>query len=115
MNVVVLIEGREAIPVRAIPLLANWRFLWPDNVAHLLGGTKARNVNLLGDLQSNHIVGGNVEPIDKDWWVQFPLRELNALSDKIEADEVSHEAGYSDWRKQSLKELSFYCINPCCQ
>ena len=105
MNVVVLIEGREAIPVRAIPLLANWRFMSPDTVAHVLGGTKDCNVSLLGDLQSNHILNGKVELMDRDWWTQFPLRELRALSDKIETDEVSHEAGNSDWRKQSLKEL----------
>lgn len=105
MNVVVLIEGREAIPVRAIPLLANWRFMSPDTVAHVLAGTKDCNVSLLGDLQSNHILNGKVELMDRDWWTQFPLRELRTLSDKIETDEVSHEAGYSDWRKQSLKEL----------
>lgn len=98
MNVVVLIKGREAVPVRALPLLSNWRFMSVGDVVHLLGGTNARNVNLLGDLQSNHIVDGNVEPIDKDWWVQSPLWELRALSERKEIDK-------SAWRKQSLKEL----------
>jgi hypothetical protein len=98
MNVVVLIKGREAVPVRALPLLSNWRFMSVGDVVHLLGGTNARNVNLLGDLQSNHIVDGNVEPIVKDWWVQSPLWELRALSERKEIDK-------SAWRKQSLKEL----------
>lgn len=98
MNVVVLIKGREAIPVRAIPLLANRRFMSVEDVVHLLGGTNARNVNLLGDLLSNHILDGNVEPIDKDWWVQSPLWELRALSEKKETDK-------SALRKLSLKEL----------
>jgi hypothetical protein len=105
MNVVVLIEGREAIPVRAIPLLANWRFMSPDIVAHVLGGTGGSNVGLFGDMQSNHIEDGKVQHLKKDYWVQFPLMELQALSEKIKADESSHEAGYSKWRKQSLKEL----------
>ncbi len=105
MNVIVLIEGREAIPVRAIPFLANWRFMSPDIVAHVLGGTGGSNVSLFGDMQSSHIEDGKVQPIGKDWWAQFPLRELRALSEKIKIDESSHEAGYSKWRKQSLKEL----------
>ena len=105
MNVVVVIEGREAIPVRAIPLLTNWRFMSPDIVAHVLGGTGGSNVSLFGDMQSHHIEAGKVRPMDKDWWSQFPVRELRALSEKIQIDESSHEVGYSEWRKQSLKAL----------
>ena len=105
MNVIVLIDGREAIPVRAIPLLTNWRFMSPDIVAHVLGGTGGSNVSLFGDMQSSYIESGKVQPMDKDWWVQFPVKELRALSEKIQIDESSHDVGYSDWRKQSLKEL----------
>lgn len=105
MNVVVLIEGREALPVRAIPLLANWRFMSPDIVAHVLGGTGGSNVGLFGDMQSNRIEDGKVQHLKKDYWVQFPLMELQALSEKIKADESSHVVGYSEWRKQSLKVL----------
>jgi hypothetical protein len=105
MNVVVLIEGREAIPVRAIPFLANWRFMSPDIVAHVLGGTGGSNVGLFGDMQSNRIEDGKIQHLKKDDWVQFPLMELQALSEKIKADESSHAVGYSEWRKQSLKVL----------
>lgn len=105
MNVVVLIKGREAIPVRAIPLLANWRFMSPDIVTHVLGGTGGSNVGLFGDMQSNRIEDGKVQILKKDYWVQFPLMELQALSEKIKADESSHVVGYSEWRKQSLKVL----------
>jgi hypothetical protein len=105
LNVVVVIEGCEAIPVRAIPLLTNWRFMSPDIVAHVLGGTGGSNVCLFGDMQSYNIEDGKAQPMDKDWWTQFPVRELRALTEKIQTDESSHEAGYSEWRKQSLKEL----------
>lgn len=113
VNVVVEIEGREAIPVRTIPLLTNWRFISPDIVAHVLGGTGGSNVGVFSvskddmpvDLQSNRIEDGKVQPIDKDWWAQFPLLELRALSEKIRTDGTSPKAGYSKWRTQSLKEL----------
>lgn len=105
MNVVVVIQGREAIPVRAIPLLTNWRFMSPDIVAHVLGGTGGSNVSLFGDMESSHIEAGKVRPMNKDWWAQFPVKELRALTEKIQMNESSHDAGYSDWRKQSLKEL----------
>ena len=105
MNVVVVIQDREAIPVRAIPLLTNWRFMSPDIVAHVLGGTGGSNVSLFGDMQSHHIEDGKVRPMHKDWWAQFPVMEMRAISEKIQIDESSHEAGYSEWRKLSLKAL----------
>lgn len=105
MNVVILIQGREAIPVRAIPLLTNWRFMSPDIVAHVLGGTGGSNVSVFGDLQAHALVGGRLKTVPKDWWVQNPLLELNALSKKIKAAEQIDEVGYSAWKKQSLNEL----------
>lgn len=105
MNVVVMIQGREAIPVRAIPLLTNWRFMSPDIVAHVLGGTGGSNVSVFGVLASYRMETGQVLPIAKDWWAQFPLKELRALSKKIKEAESIDEAGYSTWQELSLKEL----------
>ena len=76
MNVLIQFQGREAIPVRAIPLLTNWRFMSPDIVAHVLGGTGGSDGSLFGDLESYRIENGQVQPISKDWWVQFPLKKI---------------------------------------
>ena len=38
MKVIVEIEGRNAIPVRAIPFLTNWAMMSPDVVADALAG-----------------------------------------------------------------------------
>lgn len=105
MNVIIQIQRREAIPVRAIPLLTNWRFMSPDVVAHVLGGTGGGNVSLFGELDSYRMEDGQVQPIRQDWWVQFPLKELRALSKKIKEAEPIDDVGYSEWQKLSLKEL----------
>lgn len=105
MNVVVMIQGREAIPVRAIPLLTNWRFMSPDIVAHVLGGTGGSNVSVFGGLESYRMENGQVLPVAEDWWAQFPLKKLRALPKKIKETESIDEAGYSTWQELSLKEL----------
>ncbi|EKD98817.1 MAG: hypothetical protein ACD_23C00252G0004 [uncultured bacterium] len=105
MNVIIQIKGHEAIPVRAIPLLTNWRFMSPDVVAHVLGGTGGSNVSLFGDMKSYRVENGEVHSISQDWWAQFPLKRLRALTKQITAAEPIYEVGYSEWQKQSLKEL----------
>jgi len=105
VTVIIQIQGREAIPVRAIPLLTNWRFMSPDVVAHVLGGTGGSNVSFFGDLTAYRLAGGRLQPIAMDWWVQFPLKKLNALTLKTKAAESIDEVGYEVWREQSLKVL----------
>ncbi len=36
MNIIVLIEGREALPVRAIPIATHWDSMSPDEMAEVL-------------------------------------------------------------------------------
>ncbi|MBK9444585.1 MAG: hypothetical protein IPN53_26320 [Comamonadaceae bacterium] len=105
MNVIIQINGREAIPVRAIPLLTHWRFMSPDIVAHVLGGTAGNNVGLFGDLQAYRMEEGEVQPMRQDTWANESLMELNALSKRIKESEPIDEIGYSKWRKKSLKKL----------
>jgi hypothetical protein len=37
VNVIIQINGREAIPVRALPLLAGWGTMNPEKIAGALG------------------------------------------------------------------------------
>ncbi|MBK9442043.1 MAG: hypothetical protein IPN53_12310 [Comamonadaceae bacterium] len=82
MSVIIQIKGREAIPVRAIPLLTHWRFMSPDIVAHVLGGTAGSNVSLFGDLQAYRMEEGEVQPMRQDTWANELLMELNVAADR---------------------------------
>ena len=62
MNVIVTIEDREAIPVRAIPLLTNWEVLNPDEVAQAIAGDDTFLFQFL-DLRSYRIEDGKIKPI----------------------------------------------------
>jgi len=103
VNVILKIEGRDAIPVRAIPLLTNWEVLSPDELADALAG--GEHGYAFHDIFAYRIEDSEVRPVVQTWWENFPCRALKALSDRIKATEISHETGYQEWRKQSLNEL----------
>lgn len=101
MKVVVQIEGRNAIPVRAIPFLTNWETMSPDVVADALAGTEHH----FRGLKSFRIEGPVHKEIPPTWWENFPCRQLKALSDEIKAKETTHETGYQEWRSRSIQIL----------
>lgn len=105
MSVVVEIDGREAIPVRAIPLLTDWNFFSPDVVAAVFAGTGGDRAFVFGDLLAHSLVDGQVQPISKRWWKSWSVRELQALSEQIMATQLTHEEGYGKWRRESLEVL----------
>ncbi|MBK6999442.1 MAG: hypothetical protein IPH35_05570 [Rhodoferax sp.] len=39
MNVVIQVNGRDAIPVRAIPYITSWQVLTPDKLADVLANS----------------------------------------------------------------------------
>lgn len=98
-----MIGGREAIPVRAIPLLTDWNVMWPDAVAKVLAWDEFY-FNFEG-LCAYRIEESEVKPIKATWWRGFAVRDLKALSDRIKAGQVTHDAGHQKWRKESLAEL----------
>jgi hypothetical protein len=100
MNVLVLIGGREAIPVRAIPFLTNWEVLSPDVVAGVLAGD-CDFFHAFKGLTAHHVEQGQVKAIAKSFWGNFVVRELIALSDRTRHNEVTHEDGMSQWRRES--------------
>lgn len=105
MNVVIEIEGREAIPVRAIPLLTNWNFFSPDVVANIFAEHKGNHGFYYGELQALRIENGHVNPLKREWWVSWAARELGALSEKIKRTGLPDEVGYQQWRDESLPLL----------
>ena len=104
MSIIILIEGREAIPVRAIPLLTDWARMSPDQVAAALAGDIEHHWEFSG-LTACSIEGGDVRSIPNTWWKNFPCRALKAIADRIEHTQISSETGYQDWRRESLGAL----------
>jgi hypothetical protein len=104
LSVVILIQGREAIPVRAIPLLTYWEVLSPDDLAAALTGEDDFNQSFR-DLRAYRLDNGTPKSVPQSFWTNFVVRELSALSEHIKHAEVSHEDGYNQWRQQSLAKL----------
>jgi hypothetical protein len=82
MNVVIMIDGREAVPVRAIPYV-NWNFLSPDVVAESFA--KRLEFNRLDDLIVYHIEqdGSIREMLPREWDDAVSL--LTALQKELAA------------------------------
>ncbi len=102
MDVVVHIGGRQAIPVRAIPLLTDWEVLSPDVCANAFAGVESTTPHLEGLATYRLDEAGGPQPIAARWWANWIVRELEACSARITAAQTSHEAGYPQWRRESL-------------
>lgn len=105
MHVVTDINGRGALPVRAIPLLTDWRGLSPDQLAQILAGGSDHWPSFDGLTAYRLQTDGSIEAIPPRWWQSWVVRKLNATSDAIKAKQTSHETGYQQWRSESLAQL----------
>jgi hypothetical protein len=99
VNVIVLVECREAIPVRAIPLLTNWQVMSPDEIASALAHEE--NYENFYGMDAYSLENGEVTPIPATWWERFPCRHLKAISERLKATEISHAVGYQSWTEES--------------
>lgn len=99
-----MIEGREAIAVRAIPLLTYWEVLSPDALAHALTGRDPSS-HSFSTLLAHQVSPDGIKSVPQVWWANFMLPQLNAVSERIKQTEVSPEVGYSDWQRESLEKL----------
>ena len=104
MNVVVMIQGREAIPVRAIPLLTDWEVLSPDELAGSLAGDYPHNPSF-EKLTAHRSEGSRLKDVKPRWWSNFSVGQLEALSHRIKHKEISHDDGYEQWQRESLPLL----------
>ncbi len=84
MNVIVTIEGREAIPVRAIPFLTDWEVMSPDVVADALTGEDEFNPQFK-ELRAYRFDDDTIKVVNPNWWANFPARELESVREEIEA------------------------------
>lgn len=105
MHVTIEINGRQALPVRAIPLLTDWRGLSPDQLADILAGDSDHWPSFDGLTAYRLHPDGKTEPIPPRWWASWVVTKLKATSDAIKAKQVSRETGYQQWRGESLAHL----------
>lgn len=99
MTTVILIKGRHAIPVRAIPFVTGWS-LSPDMVAAWMAHHD--EVDRLQDLTAYHL-DPDGEPagiLPKEW--DGVSAELKALSAKLKSDGGDHSESYPIWRRESV-------------
>lgn len=108
MKVIVMVKGREAIPVRAIPLLTDWKKMSPDFVARVFAGDEDLFFHLpafefLSAYQFNS--DGSYSATEKRAWESWVVRGLDACSRRLKDTQSSHETGYQQWRQESWKLL----------
>ncbi len=101
MNFIIQINGREAIPVRAIPLLTDWQTMTPDALAQALAGDE--HYFRFENMRAYRFEDGQALPAR--YWANSVVRPLMALSDTIKAFEISHETGLQEFHTESLKKL----------
>jgi hypothetical protein len=103
MDVVVLVEGREAIPVRAIPLLTDWQWMSPDVLAAVLAADE--DTEHLKGLKAYRLGDGGISEVKKTWWHNYCEEDLKALSKRLHASSDSPDVTRPVWRHESLKIL----------
>ncbi len=107
MTVIVSIQGREAIPVRAIPFVTGW-MLWPDTVAACLAQTAT--IQWLRVLQAHKThADGTHSPILAREWDQV-IVALKALEESLRDQNIGFASGYAAWREQSPMRLPAGCF-----
>lgn len=105
MKVIVRIGEKEAIPVRAIPLLTDWEVLSPDVCANAFAGDEPMAPHFEGMATYRLKEDGTVQPIRARWWKNWIARRLAACSERVDSAVVGQEVDYARWQSESLMIL----------
>lgn len=105
MQVIIEINGRQALPVRAIPLLTDWMGLSPDQLAQILAGDSDHWPSFDGLGAHRLHADGSTEPVPPRRWASWVVGKLQATSATLKTKQTSHETGYQQWRSESLAQL----------
>jgi hypothetical protein len=104
------IDGREALPVRAIPYVAGWEHLYsPDVVAESLARATAAPFGKLRNLVAYHRPAGMPLPVMASEWTAV-IAEVNGFEAGLReqrpgVDAMDDHAGYAAWRKGAALKL----------
>lgn len=100
MNVIIIIDGREALPIRAIPYVTSWGEA-PDGIVQTFRGTRLRDLTAYGmDAE------GNYKAIPASQWNEWLVR-YTSLTKKLQADERdgAENENYWTWRINAVLGL----------
>lgn len=108
MSLAVSIEGRLAIPVRAVPLVTSW-FVDPRQIVAWLSDPPDTGIDGESNkhpcaLAAFRMRNGKTAPISWANWRSFE-QSLSALSARLHQDEPNHEISKETWKPQSLEVL----------
>ncbi|MDO8732708.1 MAG: hypothetical protein Q7L55_09095 [Actinomycetota bacterium] len=103
MNVIVWIEGREAIPLRAIPFVTTWEAMSPDCLAQALARVEEFYQSL--GFQAFRNQSRPPKAIDSACWVENVCATLKVLTDSISSAEISQKSGFQERIRDLSKQL----------
>lgn len=107
MSAIIQINGREAVPVRAIPFLTNWGTMSPDAVAQALAWNE--HFYKFHGLSAYRIESTGIKEIPPTWWENFACVDLAALDAELKREEdagiITSEKGLQQWRRSALQIL----------
>ena len=113
-GVVVRIQGREAVPVRALPFITNWD-LSPEPLAELLNDTSARwhtdSVKQRPPWSTTYqlLPSGQFRKIKPREWDQVVVA-LKGFDSRLDATEHDEHDGYAQWRKNAMTHFPAGCF-----
>jgi hypothetical protein len=103
MEVLQIIQGREAVPVRAIPFLTGWEEMPPDKVAEALAG-----INHYGHFEGFTAyklrTDGSIKKTFSQEW-RIVVADLAVIDITLKDTQTSVGTGRDLWRKQSISTL----------
>ncbi|MFC7434326.1 hypothetical protein ACFQNJ_07360 [Hydrogenophaga bisanensis] len=102
MKVIIKIGDREAVPVRAIPLLTHWETMSPDVVAQALAWNEGEP-HFKG-LQAFRCYEGS-RPIPAREWENEVCWQFTALNESMKATGNTPATGLLEWRRRALEIL----------
>ena len=103
-SLLLLIDGREALPVRAISLVVDWDYLPPDALASALMHQLPPRHNKLGKLHAYHLVSGKPQRIEPWEWGSV-VADLEAFEAKVRRRIPPNGQGGDDEAFQVWREL----------
>ncbi len=98
-----LIDGREALPVRAIPYVTGWQFS-PDSIAKELARRVGAPFSTLHNLTVYHMPDTTPIPVLPREW-DYIVAKLEAHEAELKEQYTNEVIGYAAWRKNSANSL----------
>jgi hypothetical protein len=100
----VFIDGREALPVRAIPYITGWQTLTPDDLAQNLARSVEEGMEKLPNLFAYHLVGGSPQKVWPKEWDAVVVR-IAAFEAELREKYPNRARDYAAWRDQAASKL----------